>query len=37
MFVYVILGVFIGYFSGLLFDVIIERVRERNNRDKYPW
>lgn len=37
MFVYAILGVCIGYFSGFLFDVIRERVRERNNRDKYPW
>lgn len=37
MFIYAILGVCIGYFFGLLFDVIKEKVRERNNRDKYPW
>ena len=31
MFVYAILGVCIGYFSGILFDVIKEKIRERSN------
>ena len=37
MFIYAILGVCISYFSGLLFDVIEEKIRERSKdkNDKY--